>query len=276
LAPEDIPNIEHLVTEDDTPVDNIFSEKEQHLLVDSLYTSWAVERPFLAVVNVGLFYAIHKPPLVPDFMLSLDVEVGNDFSKKENRSYFMWILGKAPDVVGEIVSNREGEELGDKLRLYAQIGIPFYFVHDPEQILGKDILRVFGLQRRRYEPIAADWLAEIGLGLKLWQGEYAGCEGLWLRWCDRQGIILPTGAEKAREEQRQAEEARRRAEEAEQHAQESLAWAEQERRRTAQERERAEQEHQRAEQERQRAEQERQRAERLAEKLRQAGIDPGA
>jgi hypothetical protein len=157
-------------------------------------------------------------------------------------------------VVGEIVSNREGEELGEKLRLYAQIGIPFYFVHDPEELLGKEILRVFGLKRRRYEPIAAEWLAEIELGLKLWQGEFQGTERLWLRWCDREGTILPTGAEKARAEQRRAEDALQQAEEARERAQEARAWAEQER---------------------QRAEQERQRADQLAERLRQAGIDPG-
>ena len=34
-------DIESLVTEDDTPVDNMPSEKQQRLLTEPLYSSWA-------------------------------------------------------------------------------------------------------------------------------------------------------------------------------------------------------------------------------------------
>ncbi len=37
------PDMDHLVMEDDTPVDNIFSEKHQRLLTESLYTSLSGE-----------------------------------------------------------------------------------------------------------------------------------------------------------------------------------------------------------------------------------------
>jgi hypothetical protein len=78
VVPEDIrPDVGHLVTEDDRPVDNIFSEKQQRLLTEPLYNSpgWVGEgRSFLALANVGLFYAIRQPPYVPDMMLSLDVD----------------------------------------------------------------------------------------------------------------------------------------------------------------------------------------------------------
>lgn len=55
------PDISRVVTEDDTPVDNLFSETQQRLLCDCLYSSWS--RPdgpqvFLAA-NVGVFYAVH-------------------------------------------------------------------------------------------------------------------------------------------------------------------------------------------------------------------------
>ena len=66
LAPEEWPNLEAVVTEDDTPVDNIFAEKQQRLLVEPLYSSWPGPgdgRPFLALANVGLFYAVRQPPL---------------------------------------------------------------------------------------------------------------------------------------------------------------------------------------------------------------------
>ena len=64
-------------------------------------------------------------------------------------------------------------------------------------------------------------------------------KAVWLRWCDREGNVIPTGAE--------------------------LAEAE---------RARAEAERQRAEEEQRRAEAERARAERLAARLRALGIDP--
>ena len=54
--------MENLVTEDDTPVDNILSEKQQRLLTEPLYGAWSGpdqhapgHRPFLALANVGLF-----------------------------------------------------------------------------------------------------------------------------------------------------------------------------------------------------------------------------
>ena len=47
-----IPDISHIETEDDTPVDNLFSEKEMRLLADILVNGWrgpADRRPFVAV-----------------------------------------------------------------------------------------------------------------------------------------------------------------------------------------------------------------------------------
>ena len=40
LPPEDALEIENLVPEDDTPADNLFSEKQQRLLTGALYDSW--------------------------------------------------------------------------------------------------------------------------------------------------------------------------------------------------------------------------------------------
>ena len=64
LDPADIaPNIDHIVTEDDTPVDNIFSEKQQRLLTESLYRSWpgpGAERVFMVAANVGVYAAVAR------------------------------------------------------------------------------------------------------------------------------------------------------------------------------------------------------------------------
>jgi hypothetical protein len=249
LSPEDIPNIDDLVIEDDEPVESIFAEKQERLLTEPLFSSWAGPgegRPFLALANVGLFYQMGQAPLVPDVMLSLDVPPGRDLSRKENRSYLVWVIGKMPNVVIEFVSDRRGGEAGHKLRDYARIGVPYYVIFDPQERLGAGVVRVFGLREGAYEAVEPSWLPGVGLGLMLWEGVYEGFPGRWLRWCDRQGVVIPTGRERA----------------------------DQERLRADQERLRADQERERAEQERLRTEEQRQRAERLEAKLRALGIDP--
>ena len=62
------PDIRHIVTEDDEPVDNLFSEHQQRLLGDGIHEHWHSSdgQPFIAVSNVGLFYAVRTPPIVLD------------------------------------------------------------------------------------------------------------------------------------------------------------------------------------------------------------------
>src|SRR5262245_17794496 len=108
--------VRNLVTEDDEPVDNLYSAKQQRLLVEPLYSNWlpppaggdssTERRRFLADANVGVFQSPFLPPLVPDMFLSLDVEPHEDWRAKEHRAYFIWEFEKAPEVVVEIVSNR--------------------------------------------------------------------------------------------------------------------------------------------------------------------------
>ncbi len=237
------PDISKLAIEDDTPVDNLISEKQQRFLTEPLYSNASAlgGRTFLLAANVGVFYAVRQPPLVPDVFLSLDVEVPQAWREKKNRTYFVWEFGKPPDVVIEIVSNKEGNELGSKLHDYARMGVAYYIVFDPLQQLGNEPLRSFEQRAGRYQEMSTFWLEAISIGLTLWDGTFEGKDDRWLRWCNAEGVAIPTGAENAE-----------------------------------QERQRAEQERQRAEQERQRAEQAEAKAAQLAERLRAMGIDPDA
>jgi Uma2 family endonuclease len=251
LPPEDWPDVENLVTEDDTPVDNFFAERQQALLTEPLYSSWAGPgggQNFLAASNVGVFYAINQQPLVPDAFLSLDVELPADIWRKRHRSYFVWEYGKPPEVAIEIVSDTRGDETSYKMHLYARIGVLYYVVWDPQEILAGERLRMFVLREKTYVPLEKPWLPVVGLGLTLWQGNYEGIDAVWLRWCDQSGQVVPTGRERAEQERQCAEEQRHRAEE----------------------------QRQRAEQERQEKEEARRRAEHLAARLRALGIDPDA
>ena len=245
-APRVSADVESLVTEDDTPVDNLPSEKQQRLLTEPLYSSWGGPgggRPFLAAANVGVFAEARNPAIVPDVFVSLDVQVADNWWDKRHRSYFVWEFGKPPELVVEIVSNREGNEVGSKRLAYARMGVSYYVIYDPFRRVMDEDVRVYRLRDGGYERQESLRFAELRLGLRLWEGAFEGVwwSG-WLRWTDEHDVLIPTGREQ---------------------------------------RQRADQEGQRADQERHRAEhaehllsEERRRAERLAALLRRSGIDP--
>jgi Uma2 family endonuclease len=209
------PDVSHLIMEDDQPLDNWFQERQMRLLPESLYSSWGAtrgERPFLAAANVGLFYKLSEQAVVPDVMLSLDVSVPQEWWKDHQRSYLIWEIGKPPELVIEIVSNRKGGE-EEKFRRYAQAGVAYYAIYDPQKYLSKRGLRLFVLHAGRYvEVMEPGWMEELGVGLSLWEGDYEGMTATWLRWCDREGRILLTGREQAEQERARAEQERARAE----------------------------------------------------------------
>lgn len=241
------PDVSHLVTEDDTPVDNWFQDKEMDLLTEALNVSWSQGRPFVTGADIGVFYAV-KEAIVPDVLLSLGVDYPEDYHEKNRRSYFTWVFGKPPDVVIEIVSNPAGGEDTTKLQTYAQIRVPYYAIHDPFRILSQRPLRIFQLTGASYVEKVDRLFPEFGLGLTLWSGEYAGLAGEWLRWTDANGTLLETGKELADRE---------------------LARAEREQAR-------AEREQARADREQARANEEAERRALLEKKLRELGVDPDA
>ncbi|MEM6791149.1 MAG: Uma2 family endonuclease [Myxococcota bacterium] len=260
IRPEDIPipDVSKLITEDDTPVDNLLSEKQMRLLTEPLFSNWSPPdgRVLFLAANVGVFPAPENNPLVPDVFLSLDTAPKTPMSEKKNRSYFVWEHGKPPDVVIEVVSNREGGELSRKLRGYERMRISHYIVYDPWRELGDAQLTRFEMHAGALVMAEGPFVRpDFDLSLVHWTGRYEGEDADWLRWARADGTLIPTGAEATVEEKQRAEQEKQRAE---------------------QEKQRAEQEKQRAEQEKQRAEASRRRADELEAKLRALGIDPDA
>ena len=256
LKSEHIPYIDELVTEDDEPVDNTFSEKQQRLLTHSLYNSWKRPKPessFLTMANVGLFYVANQPPLVPDVLVSLDVKIHDELWDEHHRSYFVQEYGKPPDIAIEIVSNLKGKEMGTKLQDYATAGVRYYVIFDPKQQLKQGLLSVYELQNAVYVRKTDFWLPGVKLGLTLWEGNYEDSHELWLRWCHRNGKLIATGTETTLEERSAKEKAQRQAEKAQKQA----------------EQERLEKENAQKQ-----AESAQKKAERLAAQLRALGIEP--
>jgi Uma2 family endonuclease len=242
FGPEVLPDYDKLVTEDDKPVDSLYAERQHHLLTMPLLDSWkgpGEGRPRYVATDVGLFYSVDGPSYAPDVLVSLDVSPPQEgYLDKHNRSYFIWKYNKPPDALIEVVSNTQGGELTTKLEGYARLGAIYYIVWDPYLFLSTKSLYCFALERGKYVP-CEPWFPELELGVKIWDGTFGDIPARFLRWCDRDGKLIPTGAERATEELQ-----------------------------------RAELEKQRAELEKQRAELEKQRADTLAEKLRAHGIDP--
>lgn len=237
------PDVSHLTTEDDQPVDNAFQDKQCDILTEALRVSWPQGRPFLSASDVAIFpMAEDASAIVPDVLLSIGVTPPEQCHAKENRSYYIWKFGKPPEVVIEIVSNKAGGEDTTKLERYANIKVPYYVIYDPEQHLSSRPLRIFQITGATYVEKVDRFFPEVGLGLTTWFGEFDGFREHWLRWVDADGNLLATGEEESR--------------------------------RAEQERERAEQERRLREQADCRAEQEKAEVERLRRKLRELGVEP--
>jgi len=209
---------DNLITEDDEPVDNFFSEFQQTLLKDSLSSSWEREEPFLVVTNVGIYEEKPTTPIVPDVLLSLNVKPAHDIWKKKNRCYFISIFGKPPELVIELVSNKVGNEIKTKRKRYEKMGVKYYIIYDPGFHIKESCLHAFKLEGKSYKSFSKNdlnnkqiWFKDLSIGLKVHKEIYKGLDAQWLRWCYFNGKLLKTGNEKKDEEKMRADKEKMRA-----------------------------------------------------------------
>jgi len=261
-----LPSAEELPDSDDSPVDNELQIPVAVLLRAILSRLWAERQDWFFGVNMGVYYHPPNTSIVPDGFLSLGVVRRK--SERGRPSYVLWGENYVvPLLVVEVVSQTPGEEYDDKQTKYAQIGVLYYVVYNPDYYKRDqhDPFEVYRLIEGEYvrqvgEPV---WLPEIGLGIGRGRGTYEGWTREWLYWYDSERNKLPSPDERAAQELVQE---RQRTEQAEQRA-------EQERQRAEQERQRAEQEQQRTEQAEQQLEQARREREELIARLQSRGID---
>ena len=112
-----------------------------------------------------------KKYVVPDAFVVKGIDPG------PRRIYRIWIEGKAPDVVIETTSRKtKRKDTVIKPRLYAQLGIPEYFLFDPEGDYLAPRLQGYRFDGGQYQRIDADAEGclssrELDLRLKLEHGE---------------------------------------------------------------------------------------------------------
>ena len=175
-----------------------------------------------------------------------DVLVARVSHDKPRRSFRVWEEKTVPRALFEVLSKKTWRvDMGPKKEEYARVGVPEYFLFDPEIMYLNPPLQGFRLRKGVYVPIEPEsdgTLKSKTLGLRMRNEERM------LRLIDpRTGAPIPTRTERIEQERWRAEESRRRVDE-------ERRQTEEERRRTEEERRRADELSRRVEEERQRAE----------------------
>ena len=246
---QNLPNTADLPCSDDTPVDNEDQNLLPNLLLLLLTHLWSARLDWCFGVDMAVYHTTGispKVPVVPDGFLSLGVE--RKKGGKSRRSYATWEEADVvPIFVLEMVSHRPGEEYDEKTQLYANLGVQYYLVYNPEfwQRDRHQPFELYKLEGGSYQLQIGEpyWMPEVGLGIGRYPAIVGGLPQEILTWYDAGGDRY-------------------------------LSPEEQERQRTLQEQRAKEQAQQGEAQERKAKEQERQQRERLEAFLRSQGIDP--
>ena len=197
------------LTEDDLPeTDNQPVDNELQVLIPILLRAilallWAQTDWFLGV-NIGLYYDSNLPPIGPDSFLSLGVP-----RYKSQRGRLSYVVAQenniVPQWVLEVVSKTPGDEYIEKMTTYAQIGVLYYTIYNPDywQREQHDPFEVYRLVSGNYvrqygNPV---WMPEIGLGIGYEVGAHSGWTREWLYWYDGQGNRHPAPEDVIEQEQ---------------------------------------------------------------------------
>lgn len=235
----------------DEPVESLAQPLLAAALTEALDLAGAIAVERLVASNLAICARVDGKTVVkaPDWFYVprvLPVAEG-----EVRRSYTPHLEGDVPAVVMEFLSETDTGEYSirpthpyGKLWFYERIvAVPTYVIFDPSS----GLLEVRQLTPSgRYEVQLPDGcgryrIPSLGLDLGVWHGKRLGNTIHWLRWWDESGNLLLWGSERLAEERQRTEEAERRAERAQ------LEF-----------------------------EQERSSRQRLADKLRELGVDPEA
>lgn len=240
-----------------------FHDLQPQLLSRTLRLSAYTRDHCFTASDLNLYYDVNHPLWYkrPDWFLVVDVPRLYD-GKELRRSYVLWQEGKSPYIAIEFLSpGTEAEDLGrfytetattktesaipvtapvnngleqigtktpSKLEVYERyLRIPHYLVYNRHT----QQLRYFKLDGGQYQeqslnsenPIA--WLADLDIGLGIWEGVFEDIPGYWLRWCDRTGQWLLTDTEQAEQQAAQERSAKEQERSAKEQAQAQVLQA---------------------------------------------------
>lgn len=198
-----LPSAEDLPDSDDTPVDNELQDLIPSLLKASLALIWSDRLDWFFGVDMGIYYDPDLPPIVPDGFCSLGVQ--RIIDQDLRYSYVLWEEQQIPLLTIEVVSQQRRGEYSAKKLIYANIGVLYYAVYNPQR-RRKSSLEVYKLIEGEYQLLSGQpiWLAEMGIGIGTERGTDQGITREWLYWYDSLGNRYLTPEERIKQEQQKA------------------------------------------------------------------------
>lgn len=216
-----------------------FHDIQPQLLSRSLHLADYTRQNYFTASDLNLYYYVKRPlwHKRPDWFLAVGVPRLYDEGTLR-RSYVIWQEEAAPYVIVEFLSpGTEREDLGrfyddksaavapladgraangrssaaagppGKLEAYEKyLRVPHYIVYSRYTQRLRHFQLVGGVYHEQdlNEGICQIWLADLKVGLGIWEGEFEGALEHWLRWCDRAGNWLLTDTEQAHQMAEQA------------------------------------------------------------------------
>ncbi len=224
-----LPTMDDLPSEDpeEPGLPDEYPDLQPQLLSRTLRLSCYGGQELYTASDLNLYYDLAHPlwHKRPDWFVAVGVPRLYE-GKRDRASYVIWQEKISPTVIVELLSpGTESEDLGRfapkpaleqtspntppaKFHVYEQIlKVPHYVVFNRRD----SSLRYFRLSGAAYqEQRVAEtnpwiWIPELEIGLAIWQGVFEGLPQAWLRWCDADGMLLPTDTEAALQQRNQAE-----------------------------------------------------------------------
>ncbi len=166
-----LPTAEELPDSDETPVDNELQNDIPNILLNLLRSIWSERLDWFWGVDMGIYYEpnIQEPEkskcIVPDGFLALGVLRSK--SEGGRLSYVLWEEKVLPILVFEVVSKKYNGEYDRKLEDYERLGILYYVIYNA--VSGRkglykkhQSLEVYKLINGKYELMPSVSLLEGG------------------------------------------------------------------------------------------------------------------
>jgi Uma2 family endonuclease len=205
---------------DGQPMDSDWHRLCMCLLLEVVTCRFQGHDDYYVSGNSCIYYSeeqvLKRDFLGPDFFFVKNV----DRLPKRTR-WIVWREGmRFPNAIIELLSESTAkEDLGPKKHTYEKVfKTSEYFCYDPDT----EVLGGWRLDKKgNYQSLSANdrgwlWSAQLEMWLGTWRGKYQEYEGLWLRFYDKEGKLVPVAAEqagqKADAQQKRAKAERKRAE----------------------------------------------------------------
>lgn len=183
---------------EEPPLESYAHLQQILILLQCLEWLWQDRNDYFAAANLTIYYSPNQKKSEdfrgPDFFVVLGTE-----RRLDRKSWVVWGEGgKYPDVIVEILSPSTAKiDRGEKKQIYQDIfRTPDYFWFDPETLEFQGFRLMEG-QYQAIEPTDRGWLWSDLLGL------FLGIYQQQLRYFNREGELIPTPAEVAKQERQE-------------------------------------------------------------------------